>query len=122
MPKPKLHLDADASQKALQRQLLQRGHDVTRTPQPGLPLDAGDVFQLLWASAQGRIIFTHNIRDFINMTERFPNHSGILLCHRRSRNLADVIRLLDRALTDTTAEEWAGRVRWLSDWDNTAPG
>ena len=72
MARPKLHLDADASQKALLQALLRRGHDVTRTPHPGLPLDADDAFQLLWATAQGRIIFTHNIRDFILMRSNIP--------------------------------------------------
>jgi len=117
MSKPKLHLDADASQKALLQALLERGHDVTRTPHPGLLLDADDDFQLLWATVQGRIIFTHNIRDFIHKTDQFSNHSGILLGHRSSFNLSDLVRLLDRALTTTSAEEWIGRVRWLSDFD-----
>ena len=115
MAKPKLHLDADDSQKSLLAALLKRGHDVTRTPQPELPLDADDDFQLLWATAQGRIIFTHNIRDFIRKTDQYPNHTGILLAHRISYNLADLIRLLDRVLTATSAEEWTGQVRWLSD-------
>jgi hypothetical protein len=117
MPKPKLHLDADASQKALYTALLKRGHNVTRTPQPGLPRDADDDYQLLWATAQGRIIFTHNIRDFIHKTKQYPNHAGILLAHRSSYSLSDLIRLLDYALTLTEAEEWIGQVRWLSDWN-----
>jgi len=117
MPKPKLHLDADASQKALLEALLKRGYDVTRTPSPGLPFEADDDDQLLWATAQGRIIFTHNIRDLIHKTEQYPHHSGILLAHRSSYSLADVIRLIDRALTTTSAEEWIGQVRWLSDWN-----
>ena len=116
MSKPKLHLDADTSQKALLQALLKRGHDVTRTLQPGLPLDAVDDLQLLWATVQGRIIFTHNIRDFIHMTDQYPNHAGILLGHRSSFNLSDMIQLLDRILTITNAEEWVGQVRWLSDW------
>jgi len=117
MPRPKLHLDADASQKSLCEALLKRGHDVTRTPQPGLPRNADDDYQLLWATAQGRIIFTHNIRDFIHKTDGYPNHAGIILAHRSSYNLSDLIRLLDRALTLTEADEWIGQVRWLSDWN-----
>jgi hypothetical protein len=42
MPKPRLHLDADTSKKALHRALLERGHDVTRTPTEWMPLDATD--------------------------------------------------------------------------------
>jgi hypothetical protein len=116
MPEPKLHLDADASQKSLYEALLKPGHDVTRTPQPGLPLDADDDYQLLWATAQGRIIFTHNIRDFIYKTGDFPKHEGILLAHRKSYSLVDLIRLLDRVLKVTKPEDWIGHVRWLSDW------
>jgi hypothetical protein len=116
MSKPKLHLDADASQKALLEALLKRGHNVTRTPQPGLPFDADDDLQLLWATAQGRIIFSHNIRDFIGKTQIYPHHSGILLAHRSSFSLATLIVLLDQALKTTSADEWTGQVRWLSDW------
>ena len=116
MAKAKLHLDADSSRRALQEALARRGHDVTRTPQPELPLDADDDYQLLWATAQGRIIFTHNIRDFIRITEKYPNHAGILLAHRASYSLSQMITLLDQVLSVTTAEEWIGQVRWLSDW------
>jgi hypothetical protein len=37
-----LHLDADTSSKALYNALLERGHDVTRTPTEWMPLDASD--------------------------------------------------------------------------------
>jgi hypothetical protein len=116
MSKPKLHLDADTSRKALLQALLKRNHDLTRMPQPGLPKDASDEYQLLWATAQGRIIFTHNIRDFIHMTDLYPHHAGILLGHQPTHDLPDLIRLLDRALASTKAEEWIGQVRWLSEW------
>jgi len=116
MSKPKLHLDADASQKTLQEALCRRGHDVTRTPQPGLALDDSDEYQLLWATAQGRVIFTDNIRDFIHKTKLHPAHSGILLAHQASFKLSELIDLLDRALSETNAEDWSGKVRWLSDW------
>ncbi len=116
MTRPKLHLDAGASRRALCDGLTARGHDVTRTPQPDLPADASDDLQLLWATAQGRILFTHNVRDFIQMTRRYPRHSGIALAHRESYSLAQLINFLDRMLSETQAEEWVGQVRWLSDW------
>jgi hypothetical protein len=116
MARPKLHLDADASRRALQEGLVSRGHDVTRTPMPDLPADASDDLQLLWATVQGRVIFTHNIRDFIHKTGRYPNHCGIVLAHRESYSLAQLIDHLDRLLSVTTAEEWVGQVRWLSDF------
>jgi hypothetical protein len=116
MAKPRLHLDADASRKDLHAALISKGHDVTRTPAPGLALDASDEFQLLWASAQDRILFSFNIGDFIQLARRIPEHRGILLASQQSHSLSNLIVLLDRALTETQAEDWVGQVRWISDW------
>ena len=115
MTRPRLHLDADVSRKALLEALIRRGHDVTRTPQGDLPDNADDDYQLLWATGQGRIIFTNNIRHFIHKTNKFPNHTGIVLAHRDSFTISQLIDILDRMLSETTAEEWVGQVRWLSD-------
>ena len=64
MSKPRLHLDADTSIKALYSALLIRGHDVTRSPNEWIQKDASDQTQLLQATKQKRCIFTFNIRDF----------------------------------------------------------
>lgn len=116
MAEPRLHLDADASRKDLQAALLSKGHDVTRTPAPGLPLDASDEHQLLWASAHSRVLFTFNIGDFLHLAGQLPGHRGILLASQQSFSLSELIALLDRVLCETDAEEWAGQVRWLADW------
>ena len=111
-----LHLDADTSSKALYNALLERGHDVTRTPTEWMPLDATDEQQLLGATAQGRAIFTYNIRDFIVLGERFPQHAGIILASQQSFSLIETIDALDRVLKETEAEAWVGQTRWLNDW------
>ncbi|HMB24553.1 MAG: DUF5615 family PIN-like protein [Chloroflexota bacterium] len=111
-----LHLDADTSSKALYNALLERGHDVTRTPTDQIPLDASDEEQLLGATAQGRAIFTYNIRDFIVLGKRYPNHAGIILARQQSMNLNELIHALDRVLRETDANEWIGKTRWLNDW------
>lgn len=116
MAKPRLHLDADASRKDLHAALISKGHDVTRTSAPGLALDASDEFQLLWASAHDRLVFTFNVSDFLQLARRVPEHRGILLASQQSQSLRELIALLDRALTETQAEDWVGQVRWLSDW------
>jgi hypothetical protein len=117
MTKPKLHLDNDTSRKALYRALVDRGHDVTRTPQPDLPVDASDDEQLLWAAKHGRILLTFNIHDFVRLALQYPDHHGIVFAHQDRYLLAALIRLLDCMLSTTTADEWIGKVRWLSDWD-----
>ena len=111
-----LHLDADTSSKALHRALQQRGHDVTRTPTEWMPLDASDEQQLLGATAQGRAIFTYNIRDFIILGQRYPHHAGIILTRQNSMSLNELINALDCLLRETDANEWIGQTRWLNEW------
>lgn len=115
MAKPRLHLDADASRKDLHAALISKGHDVTRTTAPGLALDASNEFQLLWASAHDRVLFTFNIGDFLLLARRIPEHRGILLASQQGYSLRKLIALLDRVLTETESEDWVGQVRWLSE-------
>jgi hypothetical protein len=121
MPRPRLHLDADASIKALQSALVARGHDVSRTPNDWMPLDADDGTQLLAATAHGRCILTFNVRDFMALSRRYPQHAGILLAAQASWSLSALIAALDRMLSETQAEDWVGQVRWLNQFRD-APG
>lgn len=113
MARPRLHLDADASIKALHRALVSRGHDVTRTPNDQVAADASDEQQLLQATAQGRCILTFNVRDFVVLAQRYPQHGGIILAAQTSWTLSALIDALDRLLSETQAEEWIGQVRLL---------
>jgi hypothetical protein len=110
--KPHLHLDADTSQISLMRALHGRGHDVTRTPNHWMALDATDEQQLLGATAQGRCIFTFNIRDFLALARRYPHHGGIILSSQKP--MPELFRALDLLLSETDAEEWPGKVVWLN--------
>ena len=116
MPRPHLHLDADTSIKALQQALVAKGHSVTRTPNEWMPFDASDERQLLGATAQGRLIFTFNVRDFLALAGRYPHHAGIVLAAQRAWTLASLITALDRLPTETDAADWVGQVRWLNNW------
>ena len=111
-----LHLDADPSGKALHRALLERGHDVTRTPAEWIPFDASDEQQLLGATAQGRAIFTYNIRDFVVLGKRYPHHAGIILARQNSMSLNELIHALACLLKETDADEWVSQTRWLNEW------
>jgi hypothetical protein len=114
--KPRLHLDADTSIKALHKALLERGHAVTRIPIEWMPLDADDRTQLLGSSAQGRILFTFNIPDFQALAKIYPVHNGLLLAAQNRWTLHELIDALDRMLSETESEGWIGQVRWLNDW------
>ena len=116
MTRPRLHLDADTSIKALHKALRERGHDVTRTPTAWMPLDADDRTQLLGATAQGRILFTFNISDFLALAKTYPEHHGILLATQNRWTLRELVDTLDRMLSETDTDDWIGQVRWLNDW------
>ena len=123
MAEPRLHLDADASIKALHQALVARGHDVTRTPTQWMPMDASDAAQLLGATAHGRCILTFNVRDFLVLAQHYPQHGGIILAAHlqapsggRSWTLSDLIAALDRLFSETEAGDWVGQVRWLNQW------
>ncbi len=108
MAKPRMHLDADA--------LIEGGHNVSRTPNDWMPADASDRHQLLGATAQGRIIFTFNVRDFLALAKKHPSHAGILLATQSRWSLARLSAALDRALSETNEKDWRGQVRWLNDF------
>jgi hypothetical protein len=111
---PRYHLDADTSQISLMRSLIERGHDVTRTPNEWMARDATDEQQLLGATAQGRCIFTFNIRDFMALAKRYPHHGGIILSSQKT--MPELFKALDLLLSGTDAEDWIGQVRWLNEW------
>jgi hypothetical protein len=113
---PLLHLDADASRKQLYRLLLERGFDITKTPNEWLAEDASDEQQLREATRRGRVIFTYNVRHFTLLAQRYPEHSGIIVAHQSQWNLPRLLKALERLLSETTAEEWYGQVRWLNEW------
>ena len=116
MIRPRLHLDADASIRALHSALSARGHDVTRTPNEWIAADASDETQLLTATAHGRCVFTFNVRDFVVLAHRYPRHGGIILAAQASWTLSGLIVALDTLLSETEAEDWIGKVQWLNDW------
>ena len=102
--------------RALLAALVQRGHDVTRTPSDWIAPDATDEAQLLAATAHGRCIFTFNVRDFMVLARSYPRHGGIILAAQASWTLSELVLAMDRLLSETEAEDWTGRVRWLNDW------
>ena len=116
MPRVRLHLDADTSRKSVYKALLERGHDVTRTPADWIAFDADDEKQLLAAIGQNRCLFTFNIGDFTALSRIHPHHRGILFAAQKSWPVADLIRALDRFLSEAEASDVEGRLLWLNHW------
>jgi hypothetical protein len=81
-----------------------------------MTLSASDEDQLLGATAQGRCLFTFNVRDFTILAQRYTRHGGIILAAQNSWTLSSLVAALDRLLSETQAGEWVGQVRWLNQW------
>lgn len=105
----------DASRKDLFKALLDKGFDVTRTPNEEIPENSSGEIQLMWASSHQRIIFTFNIKDFYNLSKKHPFHSGILLANQSTTSISQLIQVLSKIMSDTN-ENWIGQVRWIQDW------
>jgi hypothetical protein len=116
MAKPKLHLDMDSSRRDLYKALLDKGLDVTRTPNKEIQEDTSDEYQLLWTTSHQRILFTFNIKNFVNLAKKHPFHGGVILANQQSIHVSQLIFALSRMMTETTAESWVGQVRWIQDW------
>ena len=116
MPKVRLHLDADTSRKSVYKALLEQGHDVTRTPADWIAFDADDERQLLASITQNRCLFTFNIADFTRLSGIHSHHRGILFAAQKSWTVADLIRALDRFLSEMDSSEVEGQVLWLNRW------
>jgi predicted nuclease of predicted toxin-antitoxin system len=86
-----------------------QGYDVRTTEEAGLDT-APDEDQLAWATAEGRAIFTYNIRDFAPLHAQWlaagRSHAGIVVSRQMGRRqygllLQGTLRLLNHF----TAEE-----------------
>ena len=78
--------------------------------------DASDEIQLLSTAAQGRCIFTFNIRDFTVLSRLHLQHRGIVVAAQKSWPLAGLIAALDRFLSESDSSEVEGRLVWLNSW------
>jgi len=113
-----LEIEANTSIKALNKALLNRGFDVTRTPSEWIPSDADDETQLLGATIHERCIFTFNIHDFMLLAQQHPRHNGIILAAQKSWRVSELIEALTLLLFETKSTDWHGQVRWLNEWRN----
>jgi len=91
-----------------------RGYDVLTTEEAGKDT-AGDEEQLAFATAEGRAIFTFNIRDFAPLHEAWQAtgrpHAGIIVSRQLGgREYGLLLPRMLRLLNHFTAEEMAGNL------------
>ena len=97
----------------IERALRTMAHDVTRTSNQWITLDADDHTQLIRATEYGRIRFTFNIAYFKALANQESAHEGIVLAQQSSWSTKSLIAALHNLLSSTSAHEWEGQVRYL---------
>jgi hypothetical protein len=96
---------------ALATGLRRHGIDVTTSADAGL-LNADDDAQLAFATAQRRVLVTHD-HDFLRLHAGGTTHSGIAYCHQNKHSVGELLPLLLLMDACYSTEDMADRVEYL---------
>lgn len=113
----KLYLDEDTISRALIRALRARGVDIV-TAQEAELMGVPDGEQLAYATAQRRVVFTFNTRDYAVLHTEYLSkqqaHAGIIVSDQVQVGL--LVRRLLKLLDAKSAEEMENWLEFLSNW------
>lgn len=70
------------------------------------------------AVAEGRVLVTHNVKDFSRLLKERPperSHPGLILIPRsvKLNDFGTMISGIQRMLSDLSQEDWIDRVEWI---------
>jgi hypothetical protein len=112
-------MDEDSMDSDLVRALRLRGVDVLTAYEARL-VGQADLKQLLYASANGRSLYSFNVADFMKIHDAYPSrgahHAGIILAQQQRYNVGEQMRRLLRLIGTKPAEQMQDRVEFLSAW------
>lgn len=115
----RLYLDEDAIFEALIKALASEGTDVT-TVSSVQRRGYSDEQQLLYATEQGRVIYTFNTKHYAalhnNFLKRGLSHAGIIVVPTRAISIGEQMRRIVQLVEALTAEEMQNRLEYLSSW------
>lgn len=119
MSQIRLYIDEDSNRRGLVLSLQARGIDVITTLSANR-LRCTDEEQLMWASEQGRVLYSSNVRDFYRLHTTFLTqgefHGGIILAQQQRYSLGEQMRGILRLIAVKSAEEMQNKVEFLSAW------
>ncbi|MGE0128377.1 MAG: DUF5615 family PIN-like protein [Blastocatellales bacterium] len=115
----RLYFDEDASARAVAHNLRTRNVDVTIAVDEGRT-GISDPEQLDYATQQGRVICTCNIRDFaplhVDYLTQGKEHAGIILIHQQQFSIGQQVLRFLHLLETKSAEEMRNNIEYLSNW------
>ena len=115
----RLYLDEDSMRMALVEALRARGVEVVTALDGGM-VERRDEDHLEYATAQGRVLYSYNVRDYYRLHTAFLRegkaHAGIILGRQQYYSVGEQMRRLLKLIATISAEEMQNRVEFLSAW------
>lgn len=115
----RLYIDEDAMDDDLVQSLRLRGVDVQTALDAGL-VGRPDDEQLAHAGAEGRILYTFNVGDFMHLHGEYVTagraHAGIVFGDQQRFSVGEQMRRLLRIIALRSAEEMRNGYEFLSAW------
>ncbi|MFE1748318.1 DUF5615 family PIN-like protein [Coleofasciculus sp. H7-2] len=116
MSQIRLYLDEDMIRRALIQALRNADIDVVTTSEVN-NLSCTDEQQLIWATAQNRVIYSFNMRDFCRLHQTYMEqgieHSGIIVAERQSYSVGEQLRGIVKLMAIKSAEEMRNQLVFL---------
>ncbi len=111
------YLDEDTINAALVKALRNANLNVVTVADAGR-LGYPDEEQLIWATEQGRVIYSFNIGDFCRLHRDFivqeRNHAGIVLASQQQYSIGQQLRGLLKLASDNSSEEMVNQLMFLN--------
>lgn len=122
MSQIRLYLDEDSLKHSLVVALQNSGVDV-RTALDVDKISCTDEEQLIWATEQGRVLYSFNVADFCRLHSTFlaqgRGHAGIVLARQQRYSVGEQLRGLLKLIATKSAEEMTNQVEFLSAYAGT---
>ena len=116
----RLYVDENAMDQDLVPALRARGVDVL-TALDARMIERTDEEHLDDATAQGRVLYSFNVRDFYHLHTAYlaegKAHAGIILARQQRYSVGEQMRRLLKFKATKSAEQMKNHVEFLSAWD-----
>jgi len=113
----RLYFDEDIMEKALVQALRVRDIDVMTVGETG-KVGESDESQLIWATVQGRVLYSSNIGDFCRLHNDFiaegRSHAGIILISQQRYSLGVKLQGILRLVGNKSAEDMVNQLEFFS--------
>ncbi len=117
MSQIRLYFDEDIMEKSLVQALRVRDIDVVTVGETGR-VGESDEAQLIWATVQGRVLYSSNIGDFCRLHNHFiaegRSHAGIILVPQQRYSLGVKLPGILRLVGNKSAEEMVNQLEFFS--------